>query len=356
MVIYIAGSIPLFRGKRSNHFRLQRQSKHGALCRLKGQAAAPFPDKSSSRFAASVFIGKTLYPTAPCKRAFENGNDRPATHRPEGKNKVGLYGEADGRDSHRRKADGRHAAGYLRGKYRSLLGNFPSRIASNAENSPIRQGESPSAHPIGDGICRPRRYKKSLFHKPKKKGRIYGFRGFTHGKGARQRQRNNRTYRAFHHTEERRPHTHASEPQAHRISRRGERPFGGCSKKTGRSGADTQNRKQPSTGNPHQRVGNARGHEADRGRGAFGRVVRRQSEILRRHIRKGEHRGGSPAQGRGNAAHTRYARSHRQGRAKAQKKGGTDERSRTQERGIKAYSSCGEALRMVSVGERSPAG
>lgn len=94
MVIYIAGSIPLFRGKRSNHFRLQRQSKHGALCRLKGQAAAPFPDKSSSRFAASVFIGKTLYPTAPCKRAFENGNDRPAAHhRPKGKNnKVGLYG------------------------------------------------------------------------------------------------------------------------------------------------------------------------------------------------------------------------------------------------------------------------
>ena len=77
MVIDIAGSIPLFRGKRSNHFRLQRQSKRGALCRLKGQAAAPFPDKSSSRFAASVFIGKTLYPTAPCKRAFENGNDRP---------------------------------------------------------------------------------------------------------------------------------------------------------------------------------------------------------------------------------------------------------------------------------------
>lgn len=66
MVIYIAGSIPLFRGKRSNHFRLQRQSKHGALCRLKGQAAAP------------------------CKRAFENGNDRPAAHhRPKGKNNKG---------------------------------------------------------------------------------------------------------------------------------------------------------------------------------------------------------------------------------------------------------------------------
>ena len=86
MVIYIAGSISLFRGKRSNHFRLQRQSKHGALCRLKGQAAAPFPDKSSSRFAASVFIGKTLYPTAPCKRAFENGNDRP--HPPTEREKI----------------------------------------------------------------------------------------------------------------------------------------------------------------------------------------------------------------------------------------------------------------------------
>ena len=95
MVIYIAGSISLFRGKRSNRFRLQRQSKHGALRRLKGQAAAPFPNKSSSRFAASVFIGKTLYPTAPCKRAFENGNDRPAAHhRPKGKNnKVGVTGK-----------------------------------------------------------------------------------------------------------------------------------------------------------------------------------------------------------------------------------------------------------------------
>ena len=47
------------------------------------------------------------------------------------------------------------------------------------------------------------------------------------------------------------------------------------------------------------RINVSRGHEADRGRGAFGRVVRRQSEILRRHVRKeGEHRGGSPAQGR----------------------------------------------------------
>ena len=34
MVIYIAGSIPLFRGKRSNHFRLQRQSKHGCTASI----------------------------------------------------------------------------------------------------------------------------------------------------------------------------------------------------------------------------------------------------------------------------------------------------------------------------------
>ena len=95
MVIYIAGSIPLFRGKRSNHFRLQRQSKHGALCRLKGQAAAPFPGLNLPLASLRAYLsGKTLYPTALCKRAFENGNDRPAAHhRPKGKNnKVGLYG------------------------------------------------------------------------------------------------------------------------------------------------------------------------------------------------------------------------------------------------------------------------
>ena len=63
----------------------------------------------------------------------------------------------------------------------------------------------------------------------------------------------------------------------------------------------------------------------------FGRVVRRQPEILRRHVRKGEHRGGSPAQGRGNTAYTRYARSHRQGRAQAQETGGTDEEAIPQE-------------------------
>ena len=92
--------------ERGNHFRLQRQSKHGALCRLKGQAAAPFPDKSSSRFAASVFIGKTLYPTTPCKRAFENGNDRPATDR-KGKIRWGYTGkQAAGTATAERQTDG----------------------------------------------------------------------------------------------------------------------------------------------------------------------------------------------------------------------------------------------------------
>ena len=35
--------------------------------------------------------------------------------------------------------------------------------------------------------------------------------------------------------------------------------------------------------------------KANRGRGTFGRVVRRQSEILCRHVRKGEYSGGAPA-------------------------------------------------------------
>ena len=98
--------------ERGNHSRLQRQSEQGASRRLKGQAAAPFPDKSSSRFAASVFIGKTLYPTAPCKRAFENGNDRPAAHhRPKGKNnKVGVTGkQAAGTATAERQTDRRTA-------------------------------------------------------------------------------------------------------------------------------------------------------------------------------------------------------------------------------------------------------
>ena len=170
-----------------------------------------------------------------------------------------------------------------------------------------------------------------MFHKLKKKGKIYGFRSIAHGKGARQRQRNDRPHRAFHHPEERRPHTHAPEPKTRCLPRRDKRPFGGYPEKTGRCRTDTQNRKQPSTGNPNQRVGNARGHGTHRKGGAFGRVVRRQYEILRRYVRKGEHRGGAPASGRGNAAHTRYARPHHQGRAQAPQKGGAGEEAIPQE-------------------------
>ena len=59
------------------------------------------------------------------------------------------------------------------------------------------------------------------------------------------------------------------------------------------------------------------------GRGTFGRVVRRQSEILCRHVRKGEHRGGAPAQGRGNAAHTLHS-SPSSRESESAGKGGTD--------------------------------
>ena len=84
----------------------------------------------------------------------------------------GIWGVCDGCNAHRltilclhchiRKAgkqgkqsklagtDG--ARGFADRKYRSLLGNFPSRIAGNAENSPIRQGASPFALPVEDCI------------------------------------------------------------------------------------------------------------------------------------------------------------------------------------------------------------
>ena len=68
--------------------------------------------------------------------------------------------------------------GYLRRKYHSLLGNFLSR------NTPYRWKFPNKAR--GKPLCTPRRYEESLFHKPKKKGRIYEICSFTQGKGARQ--------------------------------------------------------------------------------------------------------------------------------------------------------------------------
>ena len=70
-----------FQRKAEQSFPFTKAKQARGFMSAKRSGAAPFPDKSSSRFAASVFIGKTLYPTAPCKRAFENGNDRPAADR-----------------------------------------------------------------------------------------------------------------------------------------------------------------------------------------------------------------------------------------------------------------------------------
>ena len=60
-------------------------------------------------------------------------------------------------------------------------------------------------------------------------------------------------------------------------------------------------------------------------------MVCRQHKILCRPVRQGEHSGSASAQGRGNAAHTRHARSDSQGRAQAQETGGTGEETLPQE-------------------------
>ena len=75
-----------FQRKAEQSFPFTKAKQARGFMSAKRSGAAPFPDKSSSRFAASVFIGKTLYPTAPCKRAFENGNDRP--HPPTEREKI----------------------------------------------------------------------------------------------------------------------------------------------------------------------------------------------------------------------------------------------------------------------------
>ena len=60
-------------------------------------------------------------------------------------------------------------------------------------------------------------------------------------------------------------------------------------------------------------------------------MVRRQPQILCRHVRQGEYRGGSPAYGRENTAHAHYARPDSQGGAQAQETGGTGEETLPQE-------------------------
>ena len=67
-----------FQRKAEQSFPFTKAKQARGFMSAKRSGAAPFPDKSSSRFAASVFIGKTLYPTAP-----------PPTDR-KGKNKGGV--------------------------------------------------------------------------------------------------------------------------------------------------------------------------------------------------------------------------------------------------------------------------
>ena len=125
MVIYIAGSIPLFRGKRSNHFRLQRQSKHGALCRLKGQALRRFPINLPLASLRAYLSGKPCIRPPHAKEPLKTETTAPPPTDRRGKIRWGL--RASKRQGQPPPKGRRHAAGYLRRKYRSLLGNFPSR-------------------------------------------------------------------------------------------------------------------------------------------------------------------------------------------------------------------------------------
>ena len=60
-------------------------------------------------------------------------------------------------------------------------------------------------------------------------------------------------------------------------------------------------------------------------------MVRRQPQIFCRHVREGEHRGGSPALGRENTAHARHTCADNQGGTQAEEKGGAGEETLPQE-------------------------
>jgi len=100
---------------------------------------------------------------------------------------------------------------FTSGKYHSLLGNFPSRIASNAENSPISQRgctSLDSPKPTAEAV---QENNQPLFHKLKKKGKPYmGFVVLHMEKAHGSDSGNDRPHRAFYHTEERRSNSHAS--------------------------------------------------------------------------------------------------------------------------------------------------
>ena len=124
-------------------------------------------------------------------------------------------------------------------------------------------------------------------------------------------------HRAFHHTQERRPHTHASKP-AHRISRRSERPFGypkgleeaGLTRKIGSNQVRAIRINVSNTREPMERI---------RTGGTAGRVVRRQphcfadtfgrENIVAAHLHLDEK----------NAAHARHTCADSQGNASGRK-------------------------------------
>ena len=150
--------------------KVKRQSRHG---------------NNLHPHASGSILPMNLASDSPRKRASANGNDRPGNRRRKGKTTRGVCDgcNADGlptRCSHcdvckagkqggQSKQAGTDGARVFTGrKYRSLLGNFPSRIASNAENSPIRQGASPSAHPLEDGISPPSKIVRFIVSQAKK--------------------------------------------------------------------------------------------------------------------------------------------------------------------------------------------
>lgn len=105
MVIYIAGSISLFRGKRSNRFRLQRQSKHGALRRLKVRRLRRFPINLPLASLRAYLSGKPCIRPPRAKEPLKTETTAPPPTDRKEKIRWG-YGQAGGRDSHSRKADG----------------------------------------------------------------------------------------------------------------------------------------------------------------------------------------------------------------------------------------------------------
>ena len=151
--------------------KVKRQSRHG---------------NNLHPHASGSILPMNLASDSPRKRASANGNDRPGNRRRKEKQQGEFVTEAMLTDyrhsahivmyaklvskvckaSRQAGTDGTRV--FADRKYRSLLGNFPSRIASNAENSPIRQGASPSAHPIGNSFLPSPKIRRIIVSQAKK--------------------------------------------------------------------------------------------------------------------------------------------------------------------------------------------